>query len=163
MAFTDAADAGDDPNAGGGVPAAGAGPGAGGADPGAGGNPTQGGGPVLAALAGQQRSPPVSAPGVGDQSNAMQMIMQAISMMQQALPSLAPGTPLHRDALKAISNMSKHMPQGAPTAGVQQTHLKDMMRNLVKNALLARIMSQQKQQSPGAANAPMPSTPLPGS
>lgn len=167
MAFTDAADAGDDPGAGGGMPPTP--PGGGGGPPAA--NPTQGGGPVLAALAGQQRAPQVSAPGMGDQSNAMQMVMQAIGMIQQALPSLPPGTPIHRDVLRSIQSLSRHIPQGAPTAGVQRTHLQDMLRNVIKNALLSRIMSQQKQQGsgPGAdaggggGAAPMPSTPLPGS
>lgn len=171
MAFTDAADQGDDPGAGGGAPppAPGGGGGPPGGDPG--GNPTQGGGPILAALAGQQRGAQVSAPGMGDQSNAMQMVMQALSMIQQALPSLQVGTPLHRDALRAVSTLSRHMPQGAPTAGVQKTHLQDMLRSVVKNALVSRIMQSQQQQpgggpvggAGGSGGAPMPSTPLPGS
>jgi hypothetical protein len=135
----------------------------------------QGGGPVLAALAGKQRQPQVSAPGPGDQSNSMQMVMQAISMIQQALPGLAPGTPIHRDAIRAISSMSRHIPQGAPTAGVQRTHLQDMLRGLVRNALLQKVMGQMGQGAPGGGGgapggggggppqAPMPSTPLPGS
>lgn len=135
-----------------------------------------GGGPVLAAIAGRQRGPQASAPGPGDQASSMTMLMQAIGMMQQALPGLQPGTPIQQDALKAIQRLSRHVPQGAPGAGVQRTHLEDLLRNVVKNALLQRIMGQQQQQGgggpgqpagpsplPGAmAQAPMPSTPLPG-
>jgi hypothetical protein len=108
------------------------------------------------------------------------MLMQAIGLMQQALPGLQPGTPIQQDALKAVQRLSKHVPQGSPGAGVQRTQLEDLLRNIVKNALLQRIMSQmsgkgQQQQGggpgqpagpsplPGAmAQAPMPSTPLPG-
>lgn len=94
------------------------------------------------------------------------MIMQAIGMLQQALPGLPPGSPVHKDTIQSIQRVSRHLPQGAPTAGVQRTHLQDMMQNLVKNALLQRIMGQQKGQpggGQGGGNAPMPSTPLPGS
>lgn len=162
MAFTDPGDAGDD-QGGGGPPAP---PDQSGGPP----APPQGGGPILAALANRQRGPQVSAPGPGDQSNSMQMIMQAIGMLQQALPGLPPGSPVHKDCLQSISRVSRHLPQGAPTAGVQRTHLQDLMQNVVKNALLQRIMGQQGGQGgpPGGGGggggaAPMPSTPLPGS
>lgn len=144
-----------------------------------GGGPPQGGGPILAALANRQRGPQVSAPGPGDQANSMTMLMQAIGLMQQALPGLQPGTPIQQDALKAVQRLSKHVPQGAPGAGVQRTQLEDLLRNIVKNALLQRIMGQQRQGQGGppggpdqpagpsplpgaAAQAPMPATPLPG-
>lgn len=173
MAFTDAADQGDDPNAGGGAPPAAPGGGGGGPP----GNPMQGGGPILAALANKQRQPPVSAPGPGDQANSMQMVMQAIAMIQQALPGLPPGMPIHRDALRAVTQLSRHVPQGAPTAGVQKTHLQDLLQGLVRNALLQKVMGQAKPQPGGgpdqpaggnpmaamAQQPPMPSTPLPGS
>lgn len=104
------------------------------------------------------------------------MIMQAIGMMQQALPGLMPGTPVHKDVLKAVSTISRHIPAGAPSAGVQQNQLKDLLQSVVKNALLSRIMGQQRAgpgPGPGgeagpspiagaSATPPMPSTPLPG-
>jgi hypothetical protein len=143
-----------------------------------GGGPPQGGGPVLASIANRQRGPQVSAPGPGDQASSMTMLMQAIGLMQQALPGLAPGTPIQQDALKAVQRLSKHVPQGAPGAGVQRTQLEDLLRNIVKNALLQRIMGQQRpgqgggqgggqgagpSPTPGAmAQAPSPSMPLPG-
>jgi hypothetical protein len=145
--------------------------------PAGGGGPPQGGGPVLAAIAGRQRGPQVSAPGPGDQASSMTMLMQAIGLMQQALPGLQVGTPVQQDALKAVQRLSKHLPQGAPSAGQQRTHLEDLLRNIVKNALLQRIMGQQKPQQGGggpdqpagpspvpgaAAQPPMPATPLPG-
>lgn len=127
-----------------------------------------GGGPVLAALARRQQGPQVSAPGPGDQASAISQIQNALGIMQQALPSLQPGSPVHRDVLRALQSLSRHISQGSPTAGVQQTQLKDMLRNVARNALLSNIMGQQQQGGgqggpPGAMpEAPMPSTPLPG-
>lgn len=134
------------------------------------GPPGAGGGPIMAALARKQQGPQPSAPGPGDQASSMTMIQNALGMMQSALSGLQPGTPVYRDVLRALQALSKHMSQGAPTAGVQQTQLQDMLRNTVKNALLAKIMGQQKQQGQGdqggpagaMPQAPMPSTPLPG-
>ena len=129
-----------------------------------------GGGPVLAALANRRQGPQVTAPGPGDMANSMNMLTNAIAMIQQALPGLPAGGPIHKDVVRAISSLSRHLPQGAPTVGVQQTQLQDLLRNLMKNALLSRIMQQQKG-GPGGEGAPeggpggpppMPSTPLPG-
>lgn len=105
----------------------------------------------------------------------MTMVMNALGMLQQALPGLQPGSPIHRDALRALNSLSRHVSQGAPTAGVQQTQLQDLLRNTVRNALLQKIMGQQgggpggpggpagPSPTPGAMQqAPMPSTPLPG-
>lgn len=131
-----------------------------------------GGGPIIAALANRQRpGPKVSAPGPGDQASSMTMLMQAIGMIQQALPGLPPGTPLHKDALRSVTTLSRHVPQqGGPAAGVQRTQLQDLLQSLMKNALLAQIMGQQKKGAGGGAGPgqpatggpPMPSTPLPG-
>jgi hypothetical protein len=142
--------------------------------PPAGGQPPQGGGPVLAAIARRQRGPQISAAGPGDQAQSMQLLMQAVGLIQQALPGLPPGSPMHKDALNAAQRLSRHANQGAPTAGVQATQLQDLLRNVMRNALLQRIMGQQGNQGPqqmgagpspmGEASAapPMPSTPLPG-
>ena len=168
MAFLDAAAGGEE----GPPPAAPGGPPGGGAPPG---NPMQGGGPVLAGIANRQRGPQVSAPGPGDSANSMTQIMQAVAILSQALPGLAPGTPIQQDVLKATQRLSKHVQQGQPTAGVQKTSLMDQIAALAKNAILQMIMSQQRQGGPGGggqggqggppgamAQAPMPSTPLPG-
>jgi hypothetical protein len=96
----------------------------------------------------------------------MTMLMQAVGMIQQALPGLAPGTPIHQDALRAVTRLSKHIPSGSPGEGVQRTQLQDMLQNLLKNPLLAKIIQQQRQSAGGGGQPggppPMPSTPLPG-
>ena len=99
----------------------------------------------------------------------MSLITNAIGMIQQALAGLPAGTPMHRDALRAVQALSRHVgQQGAPGAGVQKTQLADMLRNVTRNALMARLAQQQGGPggSPpgpgGGAPPPMPSTPLPG-
>jgi hypothetical protein len=105
----------------------------------------------------------------------MTMLMQAIGMMNQALPGLM-GHPAYQDVLKGLQRISRHLPQGSPTAGVQRTQLQDLLQNVIKNALLHRIIGQQQPKPGGSpdqpagasptpspmAQAPMPSTPLPG-
>ena len=133
------------------------------------GNAPPGGNPIMAALARRQQGPQPSAPGPGDQASSLTMIQNALGMMQSALSGLQPGSPVHRDVLRALQSLSRHMAQGQPSAGVQQTQLQDMLRNVVKNALLAKVAGQQGQAGadqggPAGAmpTAPMPSTPLPG-
>lgn len=134
------------------------------------GGPPQAGGPILAALSRQQTSPQISAPGPGNNANSMTMIQNALGLIQQALPGLPQGSPIHSAALKAATQLSRHMAQGAPTAGVQQTQLMDLLRSTMRNAILQKIMGQQGQQQqnmgapagPIGGAAPMPSTPLPG-
>ena len=134
------------------------------------------GGPILNSIVRKQQGPQPSAPGPGDQASSLTMVMNAIGMLQQALPGLAPGSPIHKDVLKAAQALSRHAPQGAPAAGVQQTQLQDLLKNVVKNALMQKLMANQggggkSGGGPGGpsplgggapAQAPMPSTPLPG-
>lgn len=85
-------------------------------------------------------------------------VKQAVDLLQSALPGLMTGSEPHRAVLQAINQLSRHVPQGAPTAGVQQTQLQDMLRNTVRNALLQRVMASQS----GGASPMAPSTPTPG-
>jgi hypothetical protein len=124
--------------------------------------------------------PPVSTPGPGNMAQGLMMLKQAVDIIHQALPNLEAGSKPHNDATKALTFISRHLPQGAPTAGVQQTQLGDMMRNLSRNPILQKIMQGQgpqqgaggaggggagggqQQQQPGMPTQPLPSTPLPG-
>jgi hypothetical protein len=93
----------------------------------------------------------------------MTQIMEAITTLKQALVRLTPESPMHRDVLQAINRLSRHASQGQPTAGVEQTNTQDRLRQIVRNALLQRLMGQQGQGQPqGGAGAGQPSTPLPG-
>jgi hypothetical protein len=111
-------------------------------------------------------------------AQGLMMLKNAVDMIHQALPNLDASSPMHKDAVKALTAITKHLPQGAPTAGVQQTQLGDMLRNTIKNALLQKIMAQRQQgggqgggagagqgpdqSPPGMPTQPVPATPLPG-
>lgn len=129
------------------------------------GGPGPGG--MLAALARNRQGPQISAPGPGNQADSMNKLQTAIQMIQEAALGLPPGSPLHRDALKAASSLSRHLGGAsgmAPGAGIQKTQLSDMFRDTVKHMLLQRIMaSRGGGPGGGGAQPPMPSTPLPGS
>jgi hypothetical protein len=88
-------------------------------------------------------------------------LQNAVAMIQAALPNLPAGSQQHRDALRAVTALSRHLPQGAPSAGVQQTQLGDLLRGTIRNALMQRLMSQRGAQG-GGPPPPQPSTPLPG-
>jgi hypothetical protein len=129
----------------------------------------------MAALARSRQGPQVSTPGPGNTADSMNLLLQALNMMQHAALGLAAGSPVWRDVQKAITSMGRHLPQGAPTAGVQQTNVKDLLRRLVQGSFLQKIQQQQQQAPPGGQDnpagaapspmeqqSPMPSTPLPG-
>lgn len=97
------------------------------------------------------------------------MVKSALAMLEQALPNL--DGQAKKDVLRALSTMQRHMPEGAPVAGVQQTQIGDMLRSTVRNALLQKLMQNRSQQGtpggpdssvPGLPTGPSPSTPLPG-
>jgi hypothetical protein len=123
----------------------------------------------------QRAAPPVSAPGPGNMAQGLMQLKSAVDLIQQALPMLAAGSQQHRDAVQAVSRLSRHLPQGAPTAGAQQTQIMDLLRSTMRNALMQKLMSQRGGQGgpPGTPDGgggaqppgdqpPAPSTPLPG-
>lgn len=155
---------GQDPSGGGAPPAAGGQPPGGAPGGGGPGGPPQPGG-MLAAMARGNQGPQISAPGPGNQADSMNLLQQAIGLIQQAAMGLQPGTPLHRDALQSASRLSRHLGGAAgmaPAAGIQKTQLGDQLRRTVQQMMLHRIMAQ-KGGGGGQPGAPMPSTPLPGS
>lgn len=128
-----------------------------------GGGPPPGGGPVLAALTQQRQGPQPSAPGPGDQADAMMKVKSGLEMIQAALPGLGVGTPLHTAILKAMQQIGKHLAQGSPTAGVQSTMLQDLLRRTMQSGLMQKVAGQRAQGGREGGQAPMPSPPLPGS
>jgi hypothetical protein len=127
-----------------------------------------GGGPIMNALQRRQMGPQVSAPGAGNQADSMGKIKMALDMIRDALSGVPPGSPLYNDVVRAMSRLSRHLPQGQPTAGVESTQLRDLLRAAMKNAFmgpLGRMMGGAGGQGGapgGGAQPPMPSTPLPG-
>lgn len=123
----------------------------------------------MAALAKQSQGPQPSAPGPGDNASAMNKIMQALAMIQQAQVGLPPGSPLHKDVVDAVKRLSRHLPAGKPTAGVQLTGVQDMMKQIMSGGFLPQILQQLAKGGGGDGSAgaqpslaPNPSMPLPG-
>ena len=120
----------------------------------------------MMAYARSRMGPQISAPGPGNQADSMNKIIQAVNLLKMAGLGLPPGDKMHNDVYKTIQTLSKHLGGAAglgPAAGIQKTMIGDQLRDTVKNMLLSRIMGAKGQQVPGApADAPMPSTPLPG-
>jgi hypothetical protein len=78
-------------------------------------------------------------------------------LIQQAMLALPAGSEMHRDATQAVQRLSRHIAQGQPTAGAQQTGAGDLMRAIIQNALAQRVQQNQ------GGRPPMPTTPsLPG-
>jgi hypothetical protein len=152
------------------APDAGAGPAEGGGGQDQGGMQPAGG-PVLAALQRARQAPQQSAPGPGNQADALMKIKTAIDLIQQALPGLQSGTPSHTAALRAAQQLSRHIPQGAPTAGVQMTQVMDLLRGIQQSPLIQMLQGVRgigqgqggQQGGGGQPQAPMPSAPMPGS
>lgn len=142
-----------------------------GGDPSAGGPPGGGGGPpglnggqpggVFGALSRSMQVPGPTAPGAGDQGDGLMGVKMAIEMLAKALPSLN-GTPAFVTVADALKRLGKHVPQGAPTAGVQQTFLRDLMRALSRNPIQQKLAQMQQGQGGDQEQPPMPATPLPG-
>lgn len=122
----------------------------------------------LAAFARSKMGAQVSAPGPGNQADSMNMIVQAIQILKQAGLGLQPGSKIHSDVFRTISQLSRHLGGAAgmgPAVGIQKTMIGDQLKRTVQNALLQRIMGGGQGGQGGGAppQAPMPSTPLPGS
>lgn len=134
---------------------------------GPGGPPQMGGGApgggLLAALRQQQQGATPSTPGAGNQANSLMLIKNGLDLFQQALSGLDHESPVYRDVLQSMQRVTRHLAQGAPTAGVQQTQLGDILRMVMRSALMQRLQGQQRGGGGGQGQQPpMPSTPLPG-
>lgn len=101
----------------------------------------------------------------------MNLLNQAIQMIQHAALGLQPGSPLHRDALQSATRLSRHLggtgAMGAG-AGIQKTAWQDQLRATIRNMMLSRMQGGAgggggPPGGGGQGAPPMPSTPLPGS
>lgn len=89
-------------------------------------------------------------------AKALAQVGEAIRILTLALPNVPPGTPVHKDVLDTISKLSKHVPAGDQTHGVQMTALQDLQRNASQNAMLQQVMRAGGQPSGGAPGGAAP-------
>jgi hypothetical protein len=78
-------------------------------------------------------------------AKALTQVGEAIRILEMALPNVPPGTPVHKDTLDCIQKLSKHVPAGDQTHGVQMTALADLQRNAQQSAMLQQVMRQSGQ------------------
>lgn len=108
---------------------------------------------------------PAAAPGPmpGNQAQAMSKVQIAMKALQEALPGVPMGTPLHHEILTSLSKLGKHLPEAAghgagdPQAMIQQLAAlaREARANPGQEAALAGMMP------PGAhpPGAPPPGAP----
>lgn len=115
--------------------------------------------PGLAQMPGQ-RPPMPSAPGPtpgtmptpnqGQHVAGLAMIGVIVKLMERAIPLLGAGSEAGRDLVKSLSNLSRHVPPGALSPGIE-------------NTAIERLALQQRQNAPqiAAARAAAPQMPPP--
>ena len=111
-------------------------------------------------------SSPVSAPtpNRGLQAAALAQVVWAVRLLEKALPGIGAATPAGKDIMKAISNLTKHIPAGAASPGMEQTALQGLMQSAKQEApQLQALKAAGAQPGPmtpgGAAGAPPASPP----
>ena len=84
-----------------------------------------------------------------------------VRLLESLVPSLGAGTEAGKDVLKALTSLSKHVPPGAVSPGVEQTSLMKLMVDQKQQqpqiAAMRAAMAGQGQANPGAGAAPAPS------
>lgn len=68
----------------------------------------------------------------------MAQISMAIKLLEKALPMLGAGSAEGKDVMRALTTLSKHLPPGSVTPGIEQTQMQN-------------FMSQQRQAQPQQA------------
>ena len=83
-----------------------------------------------------------------------------VRLLESLVPSLGAGTEAGKDVLKALTSLSKHVPPGAVSPGVEQTSLMKLMVDQKQQqpqiAAMRAAMSGQ-QPNPGGGVMPPPS------
>ena len=113
----------------------------------------------------QPGQPPVgSSPATGPVPNkgleaaALAKLGQVVRILESLVPQLGAGTEAGKDVLKALTSLSKHVPPGAVSPGIEQTALKKMMMEQQQQgpqiAAMRAAMAQPKPE--GGATPPEP-------
>ena len=74
-------------------------------------------------------------PNRGLQANGLALVSAAVKVLLRALQSLGPETDPGKDVLKAVTALSKHIPPGSTSPGIE-------------NNSFAQLQAQQRQEAP---------------
>lgn len=101
-------------------------------------------------------------PQMGNQAAAMGKVRNALQMLQEALPGLPMGQPVHSDVLSAVKNLSKHIEPGPAGGAHEGPDIQALMQSLkaaAQSAPQAALMrANTGGGAPGAPMMPPPST-----
>ncbi len=99
-------------------------------------------------------SGPTASPGL--QADANTKILEAVRMLEMALPNVPTGTEVYKAVLNAIQALSKQVPASEAVPGVQQSALRDLQQQAGQDAALQAVMRQTGGDGAGAPPAGMP-------
>lgn len=94
-------------------------------------------------------------PNKGLEAAAMAKLGMIVRQLEQIVPLLGAGTEAGRDVLKSLTNLSKHVPPGAVSPGVENSAMqKTMMQMKQQTPQIAQMRQAMAGGKPGGDSAP---------
>lgn len=94
-------------------------------------------------------------PGQGTHGGALLKVAQAVDLLQQALPALQAGSHHKRAVLTALNHLDRMAGREVPQ-GAQETGIKDMLANHMRNLMIQRMLAQRGGMPPQGPSPSMP-------
>lgn len=127
--------------------------------------PGMGGAPEAPGAGQSQGQPPSGAspatqplPNKGYEAAGLARLSLIVKQLENLIPMVGVGTEMGRDALKALSSLSKHVPPGSVSPGLQHTESQKLQMQNRQNAALIAQRNAAAQQAP-AQNMVAPQPP----
>lgn len=96
-------------------------------------------------------------PNKGLEAAAMAKLGMIVRQLEQIVPLLGAGTEAGRDVLKSLTSLSKHVPPGAVSPGVEQSAMqKTMMQMKQQTPQIAALRASMSGEKPGGESTPAP-------
>lgn len=90
------------------------------------------------------------------------MVEKATRMLEKALPGLGAETEPGQAVMKAISSLSKHVPEGTTSNGIQNTAMQNFLMQQRQGNPLAGVLAALQQGGAGGGQPPAaPPRPIP--
>ena len=89
-------------------------------------------------------------PNPGNQSAALSKVKVAVQALQEALPSIPLGTPVHEDVMNSIKSLAKHFEKDAESPALSMQALVQMARAAGQHNQMAALSRMQ----PPSPNTP---------
>ena len=96
-------------------------------------------------------------PNRGLQAAALAQVQQAVRILEKALPMLGVGTEQGKDVMKALTTLSKHIPAGSTSPGVESSALSQLLGQQRQDQPLLQMLRSQAAKGNAAAPITPPS------